>query len=36
LFRDPVPVVFDRNGGRYVVIEADGTVNESTDLRIRA
>lgn len=36
LFRDPVPVAFDRSGGRFVVIEADGGINETPALRVRA
>ncbi|MFC3660344.1 hypothetical protein [Luteimonas notoginsengisoli] len=35
LFRDPVPVVFQRDGRRFVVLEADGTLNEAPDLVIR-
>lgn len=35
MFRDPVPVLFHRDGKRYVVLEADGTLNESPDLVIR-
>jgi hypothetical protein len=36
LFRDPVPVAFDRSGGRFVVIEADGGIDETPALRVRA
>lgn len=36
LFRDPVPVVFDRSGNRFVVIEPDGGINEAPPLRVRA
>ena len=36
LFRDSVPVAFDRSGGRFVVIEADGAINETPALRVRA
>lgn len=35
LFRDPVPVAFDRSGTRHVVIEADGSINEIPGLTIR-
>lgn len=35
LFRDPVPVVFDRSSNRYVVIESDGSINETPRLTIR-
>ena len=35
MFRDPIPVLFHRDGKRYVVLEADGTLNESPDLVIR-
>lgn len=36
MFRDAVPVAFDRSGGRFVVIEADGAINETPALRVRA
>jgi len=35
MFQDPVPVVFDRSGTRYAVLEADGTLNENSGLRLR-
>ena len=35
LFRDPLPVVFDRGGERHVVIEADGSINEQSGLVVR-
>ncbi|HET6395650.1 MAG TPA: hypothetical protein VFF91_02305 [Pseudoxanthomonas sp.] len=35
LFQPPVPVLFDRDGTRYVVIEADGTINERPALKLR-
>lgn len=35
MFRDPIPVVVDREGKRYAVLEADGTLNENPGLRIR-
>jgi len=35
LFQDPVPVVFDRTGKRYAVLEPDGSINEKPDFRIR-
>jgi hypothetical protein len=35
LFQPPVPVAFDRNRERFVVVEADGSVNEAPDLRLR-
>jgi hypothetical protein len=35
LFRDPVPVAVDRSGGRFVVIEADGGIDETPALRVR-
>lgn len=35
MFQDPVPVVFDRSSNRYVVIESDGSVNETPGLTIR-
>jgi hypothetical protein len=35
MFRDPIPVLFHRDGKRHVVLEADGTLNESPDLIVR-
>jgi hypothetical protein len=35
MFQDPVPVVFDRTGKRYAVLEPDGRLNENSGLRIR-
>ena len=35
MFRDPVPVVFHRDGKRFVVLQADGTLDETPDLVIR-
>lgn len=35
LFRDPVPVLFERAGKRYVVVRADGTLDESQPLELR-
>jgi hypothetical protein len=35
MFRDPVPVLFHRDGKRVVVLEVDGTLNEAPGLRIR-
>jgi len=35
MFHPPIPVAFDRNTKRFVVIEADGSVNEDPDLQIR-
>ncbi|MGV8931648.1 MAG: hypothetical protein ACOH1R_05990 [Luteimonas sp.] len=35
MFRDPIPVLFHRDGKRHVVLEADGTLDESPDLIIR-
>ena len=36
LFRDPVPVLFDRGNARYVVLRADGSLDESQTLPLRA
>lgn len=36
LFRDPIPVLFDRDDSRYVVIQPDGTLDESGTLKLRA
>ena len=35
LFRDPVPVLFDRAGSRYVVLQPDGSLDESQTLKLR-
>jgi hypothetical protein len=35
MFQDPIPVVFDRSGTRFAVLEADGTLNENSGLRLR-
>ena len=36
LFQAPIPVLFDRDDTRYVVIEEDGTLNEQPALQLRA
>jgi len=35
MFLDPIPVLFHRDGKRFVVLEADGTLNENSGLVIR-
>lgn len=35
LFQTPIPVVFARDGKRFAVLEADGTVNENPGFKIR-
>jgi hypothetical protein len=35
MFRDPIPVLFHRDGKRYVVLRPDGTLDEAPDLVIR-
>lgn len=35
LFQQPIPVVFRRDGGKFVVIESDGSLNETPDFQIR-
>lgn len=35
LFKDPVPVVFDRTGTRWAVLRADGSLDDSPGLRLR-
>ncbi|UQY87557.1 hypothetical protein LQE85_19115 [Stenotrophomonas rhizophila] len=35
LFRDPIPVLFDRAGERYVVVQPDGSLDESMALKLR-
>lgn len=35
MFRDPIPVLFHRDGKRFVVLRPDGTLDEAPDLVIR-
>ena len=35
MFLDPIPVVFDRTGERWAVLEPDGSLNESPGFRLR-
>lgn len=35
MFLDPVPVAFDREGRKWVVIEPDGRLNENPGFQIR-
>lgn len=35
LFHDPVPVVVHPDGQRFAVLEADGSINESPDIKLR-
>ena len=35
LFRDPVPVLFDKDGTRWIVVDGDGALDENPDLEIR-
>lgn len=35
LFQAPVPVLFDRDGTRFVVIREDGTLDEQPRLKLR-
>lgn len=35
MFQDPIPVVFDRSGERWAVLEPDGSINESPGFRLR-
>ena len=35
MFLDPVPVVFDRTGERWAVLEPDGSLNESPGFQLR-
>lgn len=35
LFQAPIPVLFDRDDTRYVVIREDGTLDENPSLRLR-
>jgi len=35
LFQDPIPVLFDQAGSRYVVVRGDGSIDEQPLLRLR-
>lgn len=35
LFQDPVPVLFDRNRDRFVVLAPDGSLLDDPDFRLR-
>lgn len=35
LFKSAIPVLFDRDGGRYVVVREDGTIDEDPGLTLR-
>lgn len=35
MFLDPIPVVFRADGQQFVVLEADGTLNENPGFKIR-
>jgi hypothetical protein len=35
LFQDPQPVLFNRDGSSFVVLERDGRINETPDFKIR-
>ncbi len=35
LFRDPVPVLFERNGERWIAVEGDGRLDENPAFAIR-
>ncbi|MGY0633802.1 hypothetical protein [Luteimonas sp. A478] len=35
MFMDPVPVAFDREGDKWVVIEPDGSLNENPGFKLR-
>ena len=35
MFKDPIPVLFDRDNKRYLVIEPDGSLTENPDIGIR-
>ncbi|PBS13911.1 hypothetical protein CMZ82_03370 [Lysobacteraceae bacterium NML93-0792] len=36
LFQAPIPVLFDRDGTRHVVIRDDGTLDEHPTLKLRS
>ena len=35
LFKIPIPVLFNREGDRYVVVNEDGTIDENPVLKLR-
>jgi hypothetical protein len=35
MFLAPIPILFSRDGTRFVVLEADGTINENPGFKIR-
>ena len=35
LFQDPIPVLFNKERNKYIVLEADGSINENPDIDIR-
>ena len=35
LFRDPVPVLFEKNGSRWIVVDGDGVLDENPGFEIR-
>ncbi len=35
MFQSPVPILFSRDGSRFVVLEADGGINENPGFKIR-
>ena len=35
LFRDPVPVLFDKTGRRWIVVDGDGVLDENPGFEIR-
>ncbi len=35
LFKIPIPVLFNREGDRYVVVNEDGTIDENPALKLR-
>ncbi len=36
LFLEPVPILFAPDGSRFVVVEADGTINENPGFEVRS
>ena len=35
MFLDPIPVVFAPDGSRFVILEADGRINENPGFKLR-
>lgn len=36
MFLAPIPILFSRDGSRFVVLEADGSINDNPGFKIRS